>query len=461
MLYKYLLIIYLFVSIFISKSFEIAYTSNSFKQSIEHIKNPDQGFYRPLMVYIKPNSFTHESNNPEQMYHLRCDISQFSGAVNSDGVDKKLTDSALNSIDNYLAQIKKENKNAVIRFYYDPNYEGNLDTEASLSMIETHIKQLSRILNKYKDTLTAIEAGMLGPWGEMHTSKLATNQNKALIFKYWLENTDEIPILSRYPQAIFTYFGKTLNEMEKFTVEPNDPGYRIGLFNDCFLANEQDMGTYMIDRTREINWLASINDHLPFGGETCAVNYKSDLNICLEEMFLLRLSYLNIQYHTGVIDKWKKVYYDQSLGSENLFYGMTGFDFIQRHLGYRLLIKSIDANYEKYGKYEIKVRMRNVGFGNLLKKKKVDIIFTNMNDKEISRSNVGEYKGENSIEFNGNFLSEGISSEYKVYLSVYGSIEDNKVYDPIQFANENIYNNNLKAHLLFYVRNGEIIEPEL
>ena len=321
MFYKQLLFLCIFA--FISKSLQISYTSNSFKQSIEHIKNPDQGFYRPLIVYIKPDSFHHDPNDPEQIYHLRCDMSEFSGAVNSDGVDKKLTDYALNSIDKYLSEIKKENKNAVIRFTYDPNYAGNLDTEASMSMIETHIKQLSPIMNKYKDTLTAIEGGLLGPWGEMHTSKLATNENKALVFKYWLENTEDIPILSRYPQAIFTYFGKTLNEMEEFTIESSDPGYRIGLFNDCFLANEQDMGTYMIDRTREINWLATINDHLPFGGETCAVNYKSNLDICLNEMFLLRLSYLNIQYHTGVIDKWKKVYYDESLGSENLFYGMS------------------------------------------------------------------------------------------------------------------------------------------
>jgi hypothetical protein len=378
--------------------------------------------------------------------------------VNSDRSDKKLTDFALNRLNLYLSEIKKENKNAIIRFTYDPNYDGNLDTEASMSMIETHIKQLSSILNKYKDTLTAIEAGLLGPWGEMHTSKLATDKNKALIFKYWLENTNDIPILSRYPKAIFTYFGKTLNEMEHFTIESNNPGYRIGLFNDCFLANEQDMGTYMIDRTREINWLATINDHLPFGGETCAVHYKSNLNICLSEMFLLRLSYLNIQYHTGVLDKWKNVYYDESLGSETLFYGMSGFDFIERHLGYRLLIKSIDVTYDKYGKYQMKIRMRNVGFGNLLKRKKVDIIFTDTNDKEISRSNVGTYKGENSIEFNGNFLSKGVSTKYKVYLSVYGSIEDNKVYYPIQFANEKIYNNNLKAHLLFYVRNGDISE---
>ena len=301
MLYKQFLILYIFVFIFISKTMEITYTSNSFKQSIEHIKNPDQGFYRPLIVYIKPDSFNYEYNNPEQVYHLRCDISEFSGAVNSDRVDKRLTDFALNSIDQYLSDIKKENKNAVIRFTYDPNYDGNLDTEASMSMIQTHIKQLSSILNKYKDTLTAIEAGLLGPWGEMHTSKLATNENKALVFKYWLENTNDIPILSRYPQAIFTYFGKTLKEMENFTIEPSDPGYRIGLFNDCFLANDQDMGTYMIDRTREVNWLATNNDHLPFGGETCAVNYKSDLNICLNEMFLLRLSYLNIQYHKELL----------------------------------------------------------------------------------------------------------------------------------------------------------------
>ena len=459
MLHNQLLFFVILGIICITYSQQINYISNSFKESIEHINNPDQGFYRPLIVYIKPDSFYHEPNNPEQIYHLRCDMSEFSGAVNSDKVDKKLTYFALNSIDGYLSEIKRENKNAVIRFTYDPDYSGNLDKEASMSMIEHHIKQLGPIMNKYKDTLTAIEAGFLGPWGEMHTSKLATNENKALVFKYWLQNTDNIPILSRYPQAIFTYFGKTLDEMENFTIKPSNEGYRIGLFNDCFLADDEDMGTYMIDRTREINWLSTINDHLPFGGETCAVNSKSDLNICLEEMFLLKLSYLNIEYHKGVIEKWKNVYYDDSLGSEILYYGISGFDYIERHLGYRLMIKSIELTYEKYGKYEMQIRMRNVGFGFLLKTKKVDIIYVDMKDKEISRSNVGEYKGENKIEINGKFLSEGTSSEYKVYLSVYGSIEENIIYYPIQFANENIYNNNLKAHLLFYVKNGEIVEP--
>ena len=102
--------------IVISYSQQMSYISNSFKESTEHIRNPDQGFYRPLIVYIKPDSFYHQPNDPEQIYHLRCDMSEFSGAVNSDRVDKKLTDYALNSIDGYLSEIKRENKNAIIRY---------------------------------------------------------------------------------------------------------------------------------------------------------------------------------------------------------------------------------------------------------------------------------------------------------------------------------------------------------
>ena len=125
-----------------------------------------------------------------------------------------------------------------------------------MSTIETHIKQLSEILNKHADTLTAIESGFLGPWGEMHSSKIATEENKALVIKYQLENTKEIPILARTPKAMFTYFGKSLDEMEKLTIKSSDEGYRLGLFNDGYLGTDTDCGTYKYDREREVNWLA-------------------------------------------------------------------------------------------------------------------------------------------------------------------------------------------------------------
>ena len=247
--------------------------------------------------------------------------------------------------------------------------------------------------------------------------------------------------------------------MEQYTTQSTEEGYLLGMFNDCYLSTNIDTGTYVYDRTRETNWLSTQNDHLPYGGETCAVSEMSDLEICLPEMFLLGLSYLNIEYHSGVIEKWKNLKYEESLGADLLFYGMNGFDYIKRHLGYRLLIKSINVNYEKNGNYEMKIKMRNVGFGNMWKPKKIDVIFADMNDKEISRQNVGEYHGEMNLSVKGEFLSESNSSQYKVYLSVYGSIEDNVVYYPIQFANEDIYNKDLKGHFLFYVKNGELIEP--
>ena len=177
-------------------------------------------------------------------------------------------------------------------------------------------------------------------------------------------------------------------------------------------------------------------------------------------MRLLKLSYLNSGYsHAVTDDKWKKVKYDKTLGTDSLYYGMSGYDYIERHLGYRLLIKNANVDYEKYGSYKMKIQLRNVGFGNLYRTKKVDIIYADMNNKEIYRKNVGNYKGELNMEFKDKFLSSDGSSEYKVYLSIYGSIEDKKVYYPVRFANENIYDSNFKGHLLFYVKKGVVTEP--
>ena len=162
-------------------------------------------------------------------------------------------------------------------------------------MMEKHIKQLGSILDKHYHTLIAIEAGMLGPWGEMHTSDIATDENKAKVFQWWLDSTHNIPVLGRNPKALFSYFGKTLDEMESYEIEKTNKGYLLGLFNDCFLSSDNDVGTYRFDRTREIEWLSNQNEHLPFGGETCENHQLSDLNYAIPEMFKLKISYLNLE----------------------------------------------------------------------------------------------------------------------------------------------------------------------
>ena len=75
------------------------FTSESFIESIKPIFNPDQGFFRSVYITMTPDSFVNKTNKPiDDVYHLRCDISQFSKVANKDK-DKELTDIALNGLD--------------------------------------------------------------------------------------------------------------------------------------------------------------------------------------------------------------------------------------------------------------------------------------------------------------------------------------------------------------------------
>ena len=94
----------------------------NYEESIEEISNPDQGFYRPVYVKINENGAMYNKdviNSQTQLYHLRCDISAFSAAVNN-VADKPLTDNALEGLDALLFCLKENDKNAIVRFAYDP-----------------------------------------------------------------------------------------------------------------------------------------------------------------------------------------------------------------------------------------------------------------------------------------------------------------------------------------------------
>ena len=139
----------------------------NYEESTEEISNPDQGFYRPIYVKINENGATYNKgaiNSQTQLYHLRCDISAFSAAVNN-VADKPLTDNALEGLDALLFCLKENDKNAIVRFAYDPGYNGSADKEPALEVMLLHVESICSVLNRYVNTVTAIETGLIGPWG--------------------------------------------------------------------------------------------------------------------------------------------------------------------------------------------------------------------------------------------------------------------------------------------------------
>lgn len=413
----------------------------NYQEITDTINNPDQGFYRPIYVSVKEDGVSYNKNivtDTTQLYHLRIDISAFSQA-NNETEDKVLTETALSGIDELLSYLQEKNKSAIARFVYDPGLNGASNKEPALDIILQHISQLSPILDQYHDTLTAIEVGLIGPWGEMHTSTMANKDVINALIDAYLNSTTEIPILVRTPKMIYDYLGITMDDISTYRIESTAKAYRLGLFNDGYLGSSTDLGTYS-NREKEVPWLALQNGHLPYGGEVVIPDSTlHNIENCLDEMFQLHLSYLNIEWNYNVIDKWKNSTYTEAAGVDSLYYGETAFQYIENHMGYRFVLENSILEYDTaISQLGIDLSLKNVGFGNLNRKMNMTLLLESETG-EITSMDAGQFYGEEKITFQTNpNLAEG---NYNVYLKL---DKGNDKY-ALQFAN-NLWNEELQAN---------------
>ncbi len=406
-----------------------------FNESNTYIKNPDCGFYSP--VYIKcsldgVSDINKRYLNYNQLLHLRIDISAFSKKVN--GIkDYELSDKMLTSLDELFKKIDDASATAIIRFAYDPSFDGNDNMEPEISMIKKHIKSLGNLFSKYEKMITAVECGLVGPWGEMHTSSIANQDTyNILIDEYLKVLPKSLKLLLRRPKFIYSYYGYTLETLDKF----NYDDIRLGVYNDGYLGSSTDLGTYD-DREKETNWLEKINENSPYGGEVTMPNSEFNrLNNAESEMFKLKLSYLNISWNDKVIERWKKTKYT---GSDFLYKDLTEFDFINNHLGYRFVLETV--TYKKTNdKISFNINYKNVGFGNLLKSKNAYIILKN-NDN-MYKFNFKEY--DNNFDIDITNVKKG---EYNIYFVLADDFKDYGLRS-IAFGNKDIWNDEIKANLI-------------
>ena len=419
----------------------------NYEESTEEISNPDQGFYRPLYVKINENGTTYNKgviNSQTRLYHLRCDISAFSAAVNN-AADKPLTNAALEGLDTLLSYLKENDKNAIVRFAYDPGYNGSADKEPVLEVMLEHVKNICSVLNRYVNTVTAIETGLIGPWGEMHTSAAANKEHITPLINAFLTAASEIPVLVRTPEMIYNYINVSYDKVEEISISPDEKAYRLGLYNDGYLGSESDLGTYR-NRERDINFLSAQNAHLPFGGEvTVPDSPLHNIEKCLPEMNKIHLSYLNTEWDNRVIEKWKNTFYTDACGLEKQYYGKTAFTYIQNRLGYRFVLKNSVFTYsDSSEKLNVRLTLQNAGFGNLNRNKRAKLIFTDGTGAAAFVADIGEIAVKDELEFN---VEHGLESgKYDVYLRIYGEELQNAPLYCVKFANAGLWNAELKAN---------------
>ncbi len=418
-----------------------------YSESIEKISNPDQGFYRPIYVKMDENGVTYNKNiitDSTQLYHLRIDISAFSAKTNGN-IDSVFTKNSLTGLESLLSLLQEKGKNAIVRFAYDPDYGGQSNMEPDFDIMKEHVRQVCPILNKFKTTITAVEVGMIGPWGEMHSSTIANATHTTPLIDTFLTNTTDLAILVRTPKMIYDYLDITINDIKNYTIKKSSKAWRLGLFNDGYLGSSSDLDTYT-QREKEIAFLSNQTSHLPYGGE--AVAPSSDLhNIenCLPEMYQIHLNYLNVEWNDKVVDKWKQTFYTSDCGQDEKYFGKTAFTYIENHMGYRFVLRDSTFKYSaKTRKFKVNLKLQNVGFGNLNKTKKAKLLFVNSENKVVLSKSVANFNGQENLSLSTSLNLE--KGKYEVYLCLFGETKNGMPTFTLQFANNDIWNADLSAN---------------
>ena len=435
-----------------------------YTETTETFDNPERGFYTP--VYIKytenNNKVIRESEAKKNLIHLRLDIGQFSKAINGKE-DIELTQDMLNSFNQTLKMIKENGETAIVRFAY--TYEGDKNKEPSIDMILTHIKQLCPIFTENQDVISYIELGFFGPWGEMHTSDVCTQENVAKALDVILNNTPEkIKIGVRQPKYYAYWAGIERDKLSENITTSGTKEYRVGLYNDGYLGSESDLGTFN-NRELEIKWLGNQANHTLYGGEVVA-NYASGtplntVKYMSEEAFKTHTTYLNGIYNDKVLEAWKNEKYE---GKDQLYKGKNGYTYIANHLGYRYVIRkaNLQNKVEQGKKLNIELNIENVGFANLINNKIVTIVFVK-NDKIYEvKTKIDPTKWESKqikkLQFEVELPEKLDDGNWNIYLRIsqYGNLKIDNNYQCIRFANEGqMWNQDIGAN---YIGNTTIIK---
>lgn len=361
-----------------------------FSESARKLDNPNRGFYHMYGFRIFDSVSDFKGNVSERfagdwgngLTLIEVNLREFRGG--------EISAQGLQNLDNLLEALASIDKQLILRFLYD--WEGkNMQYEPDrLDVILRHIEQMSDLLKKYENRIFLVQGLFVGNVGEMNSSKyLGTEDLQSLAVKM-LESVGENTYLSvRTPVQ-----WRSITEIPEPTQVVRGDGSlasRMGLYNDGMLGNRTDYGTYGVTDQAEEKPFLKWNRHeelvfqnvlcriVPNGGEVIVDNEYNDFENAVKDMKMMHVTYLNWDHDTSVIAKWKKT----TVYEDSCFDGMDGLSYMERHLGYRLVLRDAVLDYDwKKDLLTAGITLQNVGFAPVYREAQVRLV---LYDRERGR----------------------------------------------------------------------------
>ncbi len=385
--------------------------------------NPERGFYRYSSAHTGTYNpldqafiTTFRTSNNITLIHREFRLRDF--------INSPISDAYLSNMQNDFNKIRNAGLKCIIRFVYS-NDDSLEPRDASKQMILTHIGQLAPVLQANSDVIAVVQAGFIGAWGEWyatsqaefggygynHTDLTSTNiQHRRDVLNALLNNLpSNRSVQVRYPAFKMNAYASF--PVASYNVTSGSVLVRIGHHNDCFLATEDDYGTYD-NLAVELPYLEADTRYTPMGGETCLLNSpRTDCSSAIAEMKKFHWSFLNADYNTDVIDE---------------FVSQNCFSEIEKNLGYRFqLISGIFPQAISLGSVlPITLKLKNVGYAAPFNQRKVYLILKNTATNQVYSVGLTVdprlWLGPNEISISENLtLPNNLTSgTYKLYLSL-------------------------------------------
>ncbi len=365
----------------------------SYTASDDIFTNPERGFMHTWAVYSEGEPVNMVSLNSLKNVNVSLVLRLY---YLEQFKDSPLSEAQLDLIKTDFERFREAGIKCVLRFAYNSNQN---ETDAPLSIIETHLDQLKPIFTENSDIIAFVQAGFIGSWGEWYytTNGLTTPENKKAVLDKLLEVfPEEIKIQVRtplYKQEIFEY----TTAMDASVGYGTSDIARVGFHNDCFLASSTDYGTYQ-NVEIEKDYISDEALFVPTGGETCPPTDVplASCNTADTEMSLLKWTYLNLDYYVPVLQQWRD---------------SNCFDDFERELGYRLALKTSELADEVSSTFELKTTIDNLGFAPVYSKKKTYLILRSAQDGSIYKK---------KLDFDVRYVIPGVSYDLEESVNLSG-----------------------------------------
>ena len=278
---------------------------------------------------------------------------------------------ALEQLETVLSSFSGANKQIILRFLYD--WDGNaLQTEpGSRRRIKKHMEQTAPVVNRFSSHVFLMQGVFTGNCGEMNQTHYGGNDDITdLMATLSKAISPEIFLSVRTPQHLRTIVGSG-SPLSQTQAYRGTLISRLGLYNDGILGNVFDCGTYddtprsgspdyteKGTREEEIAFQNTLCLYVPNGGEGVLDNPFNDLTAAIADLSQMHVSYLSCDHDAAVLDKWKASVYKPA--DPNIFEGMSGYDYIAAHLGYRYVVRQLEIEPSDAATFRLSIE--NTGF---------------------------------------------------------------------------------------------------